>query len=198
MIVGLLRKSGQDAPETSADLLPVFVRNTTRWIVISCKVHRQISSNKYFQLAKIRQFLSAPHPATMVSLSSLSLLGLALAPVALAHFKVNVPAPWNGNIDNEDTSPCGGGSPTASSADFHVGGDAIGIQSLHAQSFIAYRGLLGTSVSSPNWTVLMPTIEQFGLNGFCEPSISVPESWAGSKGVLQVIQDAEDGVHFQV
>jgi hypothetical protein len=128
------------------------------------------------------------------------LLGLALAPAALAHFVVNVPPPLGSNIDNEDQAPCGGATPSSSStvADFHVEGDAIGITTLHPQSFLAYRGMLGTSLSSPNWTVLIPTIEEFGLNGFCEPSMAVPSSWAGSNGMLQIIQDAEDGVHYQV
>lgn len=128
------------------------------------------------------------------------LLSLALARAASAHFIVNLPPPLGNNIDNEDTAPCGGFTPSSSdsAADFHVGGDAIGISSLHAQSFVAYRGTLGTSLSSANWTALLPTLQQFGLNNFCEPGIAVPASWAGSRGLLQVIQDAEDGVHYQV
>ena len=130
----------------------------------------------------------------------IALLGLILAPAALAHFVVNVPPPLGSNIDNEDTAPCGGFTPssTDNTTDFHVDGDAIGLTTLHAQCFLAYRGMLGTSLSSPNWTVLIPTIEEFGLNSFCEPSIAVPSSWAGSSGLLQIIQDAEDGIHYQV
>lgn len=135
----------------------------------------------------------------MHSVNHLALLGLALGPVALAHFVVNTPPSLSSDIKNEDKSPCGGATPSSSNkgADFHVDGDAIGITTLHAQSYIAYRGLLGISLSSPNWTILMPTIEEFGLNGFCEPEITVPSSWAGSSGLLQIIQDAEDGVHYQ-
>jgi hypothetical protein len=134
----------------------------------------------------------------MVPHLRLSLLSLALAPAVFAHFQVNVPTPWNGNIDNEDTSPCGAATPSTTSSDFHVGGDAIGLTSLHAQCFLAYRGILGNDPTSSNWTVLIPTVEEFGLNGFCEPSIAVPASWAGSAGLLQIIQHAEDGVHYQV
>jgi hypothetical protein len=136
----------------------------------------------------------------MPSLKNLTLLGLALSPVAVAHFVVNTPSSLSSNINDEDTSPCGGATPSSSNkgADFHVDGDAIGITTLHAQSFLAYRGMLGVSLSSPNWTVLVPTIEEFGLNGFCQPSMAVPASWAGSSGLLQIIQDAEDGVHYQV
>jgi hypothetical protein len=136
----------------------------------------------------------------MPSSKLVTLLSLALAPLVLAHFVVNTPPPFNTNIDNEDTAPCGGATPSSSDngTDFHVDGDAIGITTLHAQSFLAYRGILGTDASSPNWTVLIPTIEEFGLNGFCEPSIAVPATWAGSSGLLQIIQDASDGVHYQV
>ena len=147
-----------------------------------------------------RLLLSSHALATMPPSKRIALLGLILAPAALAHFVVNVPPPLGSNIDNEDTAPCGGFTPssTDNTTDFHVDGDAIGLTTLHAQCFLAYRGMLGTSLSSPNWTVLIPTIEEFGLNSFCEPSIAVPSSWAGSSGLLQIIQDAEDGIHYQV
>jgi hypothetical protein len=125
---------------------------------------------------------------------------LALGSVSSAHFIINAPPPLGNNINNENTLPCGGFTPSNSSTvtDFHVGGDVVALTTLHAQSFFAYRGMLGTSLSAPNWTVLLPTVEEFGLNAFCEPSIAMPASWAGSMGLLQVIQDAEDGVHYQV
>ena len=108
--------------------------------------------------------------------------------------------PLGSNIDNEGVAPCGGFTPSASenATYFHVEGDAIGLTTLHAQAFFAYRGMLGISVSSTNWTILLPTVEEFGLNNFCEPSVAVPPSWAGSGGLLQIIQDSEDGVHYQV
>jgi hypothetical protein len=136
----------------------------------------------------------------MPSYKLLSILSLAMAIPASAHFLVNLPPPLGSNIDNEDVAPCGGFTPSSSDniTNFHVGGDAIGITTLHAQSFIVYMGLLGTSLSQANWTSLVPTIEQYGLNSFCEPSIPVPASWAGSSGLLQIVQDAEDGVHYQV
>ncbi|OQU97494.1 hypothetical protein CLAIMM_03419 [Cladophialophora immunda] len=128
-----------------------------------------------------------------------SLLALIFTPLCASHFIILTPPPLGNNINNEDQSPCGGFSPSSSDniTDFHVEGDAIGLTSLHAQSYFAYRGLLGTSLSAPNWTVLIPTVEEFGLNSFCQPALAVPTSWAGSPGLLQVIQDAEDGVHYQ-
>jgi hypothetical protein len=134
--------------------------------------------------------------------AQISTLSLVLAGSASAHFEVLTPAPLglSSNINNENLAPCGGFSPSSSDTltDFHVGGDAVGLITLHAQAGFAYRGMLGASLTSPNWTVLIPTLEEYGLNGFCEPGLSVPSSWAGSSGLLQIIQDAEDGVHYQV
>ena len=129
-----------------------------------------------------------------------SLGSLVLAPLASAHFTVTIPPPLGTNLDNEATSPCGGYSPSNSDtlANFHVGGDAVAFDTLHAQSFFAFRGILGDSLSTANWTSLIPTVEEFGLGAFCEPTVSVPEAWAGSSGLLQVIQDSEDGVHYAV
>ncbi|PMD47215.1 hypothetical protein L207DRAFT_627905 [Hyaloscypha variabilis F] len=117
---------------------------------------------------------------------------------ASAHFIVNTPPPLGNNINNEDIAPCGGFTPSGSDTltAFHVGGDAIDLTTLHAQSYFDFLGMLGDSLSS-NWTFLIPTVEQYGLNGFCEPSVEVPASWAGSNGLLQIIQDSEDGVHYQ-
>ena len=127
-----------------------------------------------------------------------------LTPLCAAHFIVNTPPALGGgsNINAEDQAPCGGFSPSSSddnnSAAFHVQGDAVGLTTLHAQSYMAFRGMPATDLARANWTVLWPTVEEFGLNGFCLPHITVPEDWAGKEGLLQVIQDAEDGVHYQV
>jgi hypothetical protein len=136
----------------------------------------------------------------MAPLKFLSLLSLALARLASTHFIVNLPPPLGSNIDNEDEGPCGGFTPSSSDSltDFHVGGDAIGLTNLHAQANFAYNGMQGDSLSPANWTALIPTVAEFGLNSFCEPSIKAPAAWAGTSGLLQIIQDAEDGVHYQV
>ena len=49
-----------------------------------------------------------------------------------------------------------------------------------------------------NWTALLPAVEQTGLGDFCEKQVTVPEGWAGKKGVIGVVQDAPDGVLYQV
>ena len=136
----------------------------------------------------------------MALLKPVALLSLALSPLASAHFAITIPTPLGGNINSEGVAPCGGFAPSASDkvTDFHVAGDAVGLTTLHPQSFFEYRGMVGTSLSPATWTQVIPTVEQYGLNSFCEPSIAVPAAWAGSPGLLQVVQDSEDGVHYQV
>lgn len=113
---------------------------------------------------------------------------------------MSTPPPLGNNINNEDVAPCSGFTSSSSDkiTDFHVGGDAIGFTTLHAEAYFAYRSQLGTSLTSHNWTILILMVEEFGLNQFCEPSIAVPASWAEQAGLLQIIQDAEDGMHYQV
>ncbi len=119
-----------------------------------------------------------------------------------AHFIVNVPPAIGGGKDvgAEDQSPCGGFSPSSADkpSEFHVGGDAISLTTLHPQSHLLYRGMKGTSLKDATWTSLWPVIEEFGLNNFCLPKVQVPSSWAGSEGLLQVVQNSEDGTHYQV
>jgi hypothetical protein len=44
----------------------------------------------------------------------------------------------------------------------------------------------------------LPAVQQTGLNDFCEPALQIPESFAGSKGVIGIVQDAPDGILYQV
>lgn len=78
-----------------------------------------------------------------------------------------------------------------------VDGSAIALTSVHPQATWLFRATLDQTASG-NWTTLLPSIEQTGLGTFCEPSVSVPASWAGSKGVIGVVQDAPDGILYQV
>jgi hypothetical protein len=59
------------------------------------------------------------------------------------------------------------------------------------------RGTLDATASG-NWSDLFPVFAEYGLGAFCEASVPAPAGWAGSRGVIQVLQDAEDGVHYQV
>lgn len=127
----------------------------------------------------------------------LAFILLLIAP-SNSHFLLNYPKSLGFDDNNEDSGPCGGFSVSFSNAaDYHVGGDSIAVTSLHPQSNFLFRGTLDPTASG-NWSDLLPVVGQYGLGAFCEASVAVPAAWAGSKGVVQVIQDAEDGVHYQV
>lgn len=49
-----------------------------------------------------------------------------------------------------------------------------------------------------NWTNLLPAVSQDALGMYCEKGIVIPSAWAGSKGVISVVQDAADGLLYQV
>jgi hypothetical protein len=116
---------------------------------------------------------------------------------ASAHFILNYPTSLGFDQNTEDNSPCGGETLSfTNTSNFHVGGDAIAFTTLHPQSDFLYRATTDQTAAG-NWTVLS-LIAEYGLGAFCEPSLSVPASWAGQVGLLQVVQNAEDGVHYQV
>jgi len=69
--------------------------------------------------------------------------------------------------------------------------------SLSPKAIWLFRATLDLTASG-NWTTLLPAIAQTGLGDYCEQDVMVPVSWAGSKGVLQVVQDALDGILYQV
>jgi Copper acquisition factor BIM1-like len=115
-----------------------------------------------------------------------------------SHFLLHYPTSLGFDDNNEDSSPCGGFFVTFTNAsDYHVGGDSIALTTLHPQSNFLFRGTLDATASG-NWTNLFPVIGEYGLGAFCEASVATPAAWAGSRGVIQAIQNAEDGVHYQV
>lgn len=124
---------------------------------------------------------------------------LLFANLTTAHFTINTPLPLGNDVSSEGIGPCGGFkySPSSNVTDFHVGGDAIVLATLHPQANILFRGTLDTS-ASVNWTQLFPVVGQYGLGTICEPSIEAPLSWVGSVGLIQVIEDAVDGMLYQV
>jgi hypothetical protein len=136
----------------------------------------------------------------MVQLSTvLTGLCVALVPVN-AHFLLNYPTTVGFNDDNEGNGPCGGFTVDFSKANvtnFYVGGDAIALTSTHPASVWLMRATLDQTAGG-NWTNLLPAIAQQTLGNFCETGVKVPESFAGQKGVIQVIEDAVDGQLYQV
>jgi hypothetical protein len=131
-------------------------------------------------------------------------LHLAFIPSNLAHFILNYPPTLGFNGDNEDIGPCDGFSITLSNtSNFHVDGDSIALDTLHPQSNFLFRASVNLTGDPKNldvnsWVVLLPVVLESGLGAFCEKSVAVPSTWACQQGILQITQDAEDGVHYQV
>jgi hypothetical protein len=115
-----------------------------------------------------------------------------------SHFILQYPNSLGFDANNEDSGPCGGFSVTFSNAsDYHMGGESIALTTLHPQSNFLFRGTLG-KIASGNWMNFLPVMGEYGLGSFCVASVAAPDAWAGSQGVIQVIQDAKDGIHYQV
>lgn len=130
-----------------------------------------------------------------------SLALLTLLPTAFAHFVLNYPVSLGFDDDKEGTGPCGGFAiPTtynASNTNVTVGGFATTSKTTHPQANWLFR--VTTSTSEPyNWTNIVPVVQQYGLGDFCLGNLTLPNSYAGQRGIMQVIQQAADGNLYQV
>jgi hypothetical protein len=137
-------------------------------------------------------------PFSSVTAVALLALVLAISP-STAHFLLNYPPTIGFDDSLEGTPPCGSFTVqfgTNNVTDFHVGGNAIAVTSIHPQATWLFRATLDLTATS-NWTSLLPAVQQTGLGDYCEPDVTVPSSWAGQKGVIGVVQDAPDGILFQ-
>lgn len=129
------------------------------------------------------------------------LSGLAFtATLASAHFQVLYPSTGTPFNDEEQaTGPCGGPNPEVSdsSADIQVDRFAVSIRSGHPEGHWSFRGT--TSTSAPyNFTDIMPMIQTSGIGHFCLTMLSVPSEWAGSSGIIQIVDNSDDGMLYQV
>ena len=117
-----------------------------------------------------------------------------------AHFLLNSPPTIGFDDSLEATPPCGSFTVDFSKdnvTNFHVGGDFIAMTSIHPMATWLFRATLDQTASG-NWTDLLPAVVQTGLGNYCETGITVPSTWAGSKGVIGIVQDAPDGILYQV
>lgn len=129
-----------------------------------------------------------------------TLLSLAaLYAASSAHFILKYPETIGFSDDEEGTSPCGGFTPDFSSdkvVDFHVGGEAIALRSTHQQVTWLFRVTTDQKAKS-GWEQVFPIVQQSGLGDFCEPKIVVGSSYAGKKGVVNIVSNAPDGLLYQ-
>ena len=133
-------------------------------------------------------------------LSLVSCLVAGLISQSAAHFYLNYPPTIGFDDALESTPPCGSFTVDFSKdnvTNFHVGGDSLAMTSIHPQATWLFRATLNQAATG-NWTDLRPAILQTGLGDYCERDVVVPASFAGSKGVIQVVQDAPDGILYQV
>ncbi|WYZ40971.1 hypothetical protein EsH8_IV_001312 [Colletotrichum jinshuiense] len=125
------------------------------------------------------------------------LLPVLLAAGATAHFSLSIPKPLGDSDDNQGTGPCGGYTPSSSSStvDFHVGGDAIGMENGHPQTNWLFRATLDQTAAG-GWEQIFPIVMQTGLGNFCEPQIVVPSNFTGQKGIIGVVAHSPDGLLY--
>lgn len=131
----------------------------------------------------------------LTSLLSLS----ALTELTTAHFLLNYPPTLGFSDDNEGIGPCGGFPVVFNSSDIQVQADGfpIALRSTHPEADWLFRATL--SQSEPfNWTNLLPVVRETGLGDFCIPDFKVPTEFIGHSGLLQIMQDAADGLLYQV
>ncbi|KAN0067883.1 hypothetical protein V8E54_014130 [Elaphomyces granulatus] len=136
---------------------------------------------------------------SLSSVTAVAFLALAMISPSTAHFLLNYPPTIGFDDSLEGTPPCGSFTvmfSTDNVTDFHVGGNAIAVTSIHPQATWLFRATLDLNATT-NWTSLLPAIQQTGLGDYCEPDVTVPSSWVGQKGVIGVVQDAPDGILFQ-
>lgn len=94
---------------------------------------------------------------------------------------------------------CGGVAtePSDSTVDLTVDQFAVSIRSSHPEGHWSFN--IANSTSPPfNWTSITNIVETQGVGDFCLPALSIPAEYAGSSGVLQIIDNASDGMLYQV
>ncbi|CAM1505043.1 Fc.00g106800.m01.CDS01 [Cosmosporella sp. VM-42] len=126
------------------------------------------------------------------------LLLSALAGVSTAHFLLKYPESIGFSDDDESKSPCGGFTPdlTKDLVDWHVGGEAIAVRLTHPQCNWLFRVTTDEKAES-GWEQIFPIVQQSGLGDFCEPQVTIPESYIGKKGVVSIVSSAVDGLLYQ-
>jgi hypothetical protein len=126
-----------------------------------------------------------------------SILVLAAAAVASAHFTLDYPPSIGFEDDKETIAPCGGFIPNLSGSlvNFSVSGEWIQINNHHPESLLHYRVAIEDNVT---WIELNPVVQQVGIGKLCIKTGAAPAGFAGKKGVFQVIGDGHGGALFQV
>lgn len=132
-----------------------------------------------------------------------SLLTFTLLPLlASAHFKLSHPESAHFEDSTEDQGPCGGADLKFPSSDddlfeYHVGGESISTLGTHESSNWLYR-VTTDKKAEDDWEQIFPIFKQSGVGKFCQPKVTVPESYIGKTGILGIVSEATDGLLYQV
>ncbi|EGX53364.1 hypothetical protein AOL_s00006g230 [Orbilia oligospora ATCC 24927] len=126
------------------------------------------------------------------------LLSLLTVSVANAHFTLRYPEPLGKSAAKQDQGPCGGYSIDGNTpvTQFHVDGDAVAYASSHPSVKVLFRIIEGNSPDGPNSFKGFPIVEQYGSGDFCEPKVTAPKNLVGKQGIVQVVQNAVDGMLY--
>ncbi|KAK6363597.1 hypothetical protein TWF730_001021 [Orbilia blumenaviensis] len=126
------------------------------------------------------------------------LLSLLTVSVANAHFTLRYPTPFGKSAAKQDQGPCGGYTLDDSTpvTEFHVDGEAVAYSSSHPEVKVLFRIIEGNSPDGPNSFKAFPIVEQYGAGDFCEPRVTAPKSLVGKQGIVQVVQNAVDGMLY--
>ncbi|RVD84251.1 uncharacterized protein DFL_006012 [Arthrobotrys flagrans] len=126
------------------------------------------------------------------------ILSLLTVSVANAHFTLRYPEPFGKSAAKQDQGPCGGYTLDSNTpvTQFHVDGDAVAYASSHPEVKVLFRIIEGNSPDGPNSYKGFPIVEQYGSGDFCEPRVTAPKSLVGKQGIVQVVQNAVDGMLY--
>src|SRR3954453_23335087 len=133
---------------------------------------------------------------------SATLLILRMLSIAHGHFLLNYPPTIGFDDDKEGEGPCGGfpivfNNMTTPSTKLTVGGFPIELQSTHPQAAWLFRATLSREAPL-NWTNLLPVVTETGIGQFCLPDLGAPVEFAGHSGVVQVVQENDSDLLYQV
>ncbi|KAF3316875.1 hypothetical protein TWF173_000878 [Orbilia oligospora] len=132
----------------------------------------------------------------MLSSHFLKLVGLAS--LTGAHFFLETPIAIGFDDLTLTEAPCGGFDPTDRSAgvtEWSVLGYPIALITTHLNVNWTFRAALLSDVT--NWVDVFPRIHQTGIAEFCLPEVPGIEAWIGQDAVVQIIQEAPDGLLHQ-
>ncbi|KAI6805605.1 hypothetical protein KC367_g4323 [Hortaea werneckii] len=127
------------------------------------------------------------------------LLGaLVFACTSSAHFILQWPPTAGFDDDGESSGPCGSVDVTVdeTSPEVQVDRFAVQIQNGHPAGEWLFRATTDTEAPY-NWTSIVPIVNTAGVGVFCLDSLSAPSSFEGKAGIIQVVDNAVDGMLYQ-